>query len=339
MQLLRGDSSPIVLRYHPLLVALHWVIAALLIAALSLGALKLAPLANTDPMKYEALRAHMAGGLVLLMLMLLRLATRRLTLGPAAAATGSAALDRLAFISHRAFYALIIAMPVTGLILAIQSGSISILAGAHPALPTTFWEWPVRSAHWMISRALMALIALHLAGVLFHTFVRRDRLLRRMGFGKRLQATSDTEVPRVPALQRISFWLTRIVLMLGTVLFTMIGAKFVLDPVGAVRDAGIVLTTPMALTTVRASFGAFPLACALVILTCLVAVRRQRTGLWFMGVLIGVVLAVRFFGIHADGTLHENERVLTAEAVLFILTVGSLLTGSVGTSAATRTDQ
>jgi cytochrome b561 len=52
----------LVSRYHPLLVLLHWILAGLVIAALALGALVMAKIPNTDPMKIEALRSHMIGG-------------------------------------------------------------------------------------------------------------------------------------------------------------------------------------------------------------------------------------------------------------------------------------
>src|SRR6266851_1981018 len=48
-------------RYHPVLVTLHWALALLIIVALAGGALKMAPMANTNPMKLEALRVHMTG--------------------------------------------------------------------------------------------------------------------------------------------------------------------------------------------------------------------------------------------------------------------------------------
>jgi hypothetical protein len=48
-------------RYHPLLAALHWLLALLLIAALALGALVLVNIPNSSPMKIEALRSHMEG--------------------------------------------------------------------------------------------------------------------------------------------------------------------------------------------------------------------------------------------------------------------------------------
>lgn len=174
-------------RYHPVLVALHWALAFLIIAALALGALKMAPMTNTNPAKLEALRAHMTGGILILILMSVRLIVRRLTLIPPQAKTGTSLLDRLGRFSHTAFYGIVIAMTLSGLIMAVQTGVIRLVAGGHPPIPHDFWVFPIRRVHYVISRVLMGLIALHLAGVLYHTFIRRDHLLRRMGFGKRLQ--------------------------------------------------------------------------------------------------------------------------------------------------------
>src|SRR5215475_7551304 len=53
-------------RYHPVLVALHWALALLVIAALALGTLIMAKMPNSDPMKIEALRSHLAGGVLIL---------------------------------------------------------------------------------------------------------------------------------------------------------------------------------------------------------------------------------------------------------------------------------
>jgi cytochrome b561 len=59
------------------------------------------------------------------------------------------------------------------------------------ALPPDFWVFPVRSVHYLISRLLLAFIALHVAGALYHTVVLRDGLLRRMWFGRRVAHASD----------------------------------------------------------------------------------------------------------------------------------------------------
>jgi cytochrome b561 len=177
---------PEVSRYHPLLVALHWLLAILIIAALALGALVMAKLSNADPMKVEALRSHMFGGGLILALMMVRLFVRTRTAHPRAATTGSSLLDQIAWASHRLFYGLIIAMVASGATMALQAGLFEIVYGGRGTLPPDLWVYPIRSVHYVISRLLMALIALHIAGALYHTLILKDGLLRRMAFGRRV---------------------------------------------------------------------------------------------------------------------------------------------------------
>lgn len=173
-------------RYHPVMVALHWALAVLIVAALTLGALVMVRIPNTSPMKIEALRSHMIGGVLILLLMSLQFITRQVTALPAPAPTGNSVLDRLAWLSHRAFYVFVVAQAVTGLTMAVQAHLPQILLlGETGQIPATFWIFPARGLHYLFSRALMALIALHLAGVGYHSFIRRDHLLRRLWFGKR----------------------------------------------------------------------------------------------------------------------------------------------------------
>jgi cytochrome b561 len=185
---------PEVSRYHPLLVALHWLLAVLIVAALALGALIMAKLPNGDPMKLEALRSHMAGGALILVLMLARLVLRTLTAHPAAAPTGSVLLDKVAWTSHRLFYPLVIMMAGSGIAMALQVGLPDIVYGGHGALPPDLWVYPVRSLHYLLSRLLMTLIALHFAGALYHALIRRDGLLRRMSFGRRIAKAGQLSI-------------------------------------------------------------------------------------------------------------------------------------------------
>jgi cytochrome b561 len=187
-------------RYHPLLVALHWVLAVLIIAALALGALVMVKIPNTDPMKIEALRSHMTGGTVILLLMLIRLFVRARTRHPAAASTGTPALDRLAFVSHRMFYGAVLVTAGSGIVMALQTGLPAIVFAGDGVLPADFWVFPVRTVHYVASRVLMTLIALHVAGALYHTLILKDGLLRRMVFGRRVLARTDSP----PALAQLS---------------------------------------------------------------------------------------------------------------------------------------
>jgi cytochrome b561 len=185
-----------VTRYHPALVALHWLIALLVIAALALGALVMAKMPNSDPQKLEALRSHMSGGTLILILMVVRLSLRRGTAHPAPAATGHAFLDRLAWLSHRLFYVAVIGMATSGLVMALQTRLPWVVFLGEGTLPADFWAFPVRFVHYGFSRLLMALIALHVAGALYHTLVLRDGLLKRMVFGRRRAAAHPLSAAR-----------------------------------------------------------------------------------------------------------------------------------------------
>ena len=93
--------------YHPVLVALHWVMAVMVLIALAAGALVLENLANDDPDKIIALTAHMGAGIAIGVLLILRLITRIRTRTPPRATIGNDLLDRVGIWTHRVFYALI----------------------------------------------------------------------------------------------------------------------------------------------------------------------------------------------------------------------------------------
>jgi len=179
-------------RYHPALVALHWALAFLIIAALTLGALVMVNIPNTDPMKFEALRSQMGGGTAILVLMLVRLVIRSRSAHPEPASAGHRLLDKLAWASHRMFYAMVFAMAGSGIVMALQSGAFETVFFGHGNLPADFWVFPIRSVHYAISRILMALIAVHVVAALYHALVLRDGLLRRMFFGRRTIATAHS---------------------------------------------------------------------------------------------------------------------------------------------------
>lgn len=178
-----------VIRYSPYLVILHWLFALLITVALAGGAFVLTAIPNSDPMKIQALRQHFAGGVLLGVLMLIRLIVRMRTTHPDPSSTGRSRIDWFARATHRLFYVLVLAQAGSGIVMALQTRLPSILFGGHGGnLPASFWTFPVRYVHYAISRLLIALIALHAATALYHTFILRDGLLRRMWFGSRTAA-------------------------------------------------------------------------------------------------------------------------------------------------------
>ena len=172
-------------RYHPALVALHWILALMLILALIAGGAVLENTPNSDPSKVDALRLHMGFGIAILALMLARLAVRLVTRHPAPAETGSPILALVAQVTHWGLYAAAIGMAVSGMALSQAAGLPAILFGGQGTLPPDFDAFPPRAIHGAFAGVLTALIALHAGAALWHQFVRRDGLIARMWFGPR----------------------------------------------------------------------------------------------------------------------------------------------------------
>ena len=173
-------------RYHPLGVLLHWVIAVVLLATL-LGALAgLEDIPNDDPTKVFALRIHMSLGITVVSLMLIRLIVRLSAKKPEPATKGEPALDWSRRIVHFLLYFLVFAMGATGLGMAFDASLFDIVfQGQDKPLPADFHELPPRAGHGLFARVLLVLIIGHALVALWHQFVRKDRLFRRMWFGKR----------------------------------------------------------------------------------------------------------------------------------------------------------
>jgi hypothetical protein len=118
-------------------------------------------------------------------------------------------------------------------------------------------------------------------------------------------------------------WISRAVMLFAVVILSLISRKFIGHPVDAAAASDMTLGSPLAITNMRASFGAFPLGCALFLLVCLATSSLRRTGLVFVALIVGTALAVRAFGTVADGTLSESLRVLIAETVLVGLSLAA----------------
>lgn len=173
-------------RYHPALVALHWLLAVLLIVGLIIGTFVLDPIAESDPAKLDALRTHMIAGLLVLLLMVIRLVVRLRTSHPPEADIGVPALNKVARLAHWALYIAVFGLIGSGIGMSILAGLPPIVfGGSGDPLPMSFDDLPPRAAHGIFATVLTLLIAGHVAAALYHQFVRKDGLLSRMWFGKR----------------------------------------------------------------------------------------------------------------------------------------------------------
>ena len=173
-------------KYHPVLVLLHWLLAWFIIASLLFGFFVLRTLPNADPRKIDMLQWHMALGMAILAAMLVRLVVRWRTARPAPAGLGTPASARAAGRAHLAFYVLVAGMVASGYATALIAhlNDIVFARNGQP-LPPTFDAYPTFHIHGWIAALLAVLIALHVLGALWHWLVRRDGVMRRMGWGGR----------------------------------------------------------------------------------------------------------------------------------------------------------
>ena len=172
-----SNSTPA--RYHPLLVALHWLIAILVFAALAAGFF-VKGLPN-EPAKWVPLGMHMKIGQAILFLMITRLIIHFVTKRPAPADTGNKLLNMAAGLVHALLYVGVIAMAVAGMGTAAQAG----LNRPGASLPEDFFAFPARYGHGYLAIFLLVLIAVHVGAWAYHQFFKKDNLFARMWFGKR----------------------------------------------------------------------------------------------------------------------------------------------------------
>ena len=115
-------------------------------------------------------------------------------------------------------------------------------------------------------------------------------------------------------------WLSRLVLLPPTAIFTLIATRYIAHPVSSAAAQGIVLPPGLGVTIARVGLGGFPLGCSIFLATCLLSQRRLITGLTFVAIMVSVVLAVRVFGMMADSTIQQNLHLVNNEVGLLLVT-------------------
>jgi len=112
-------------RYHPALVTMHWLIALLIFVNLYLGIVVFENRGG-GPGDFQAInplvRIHMAVGVTILVLLIVRFILRVRTNRPAEATTGNKFFDSLAKFVHYGLYVMVLAVTVLGLVFSLQTG-------------------------------------------------------------------------------------------------------------------------------------------------------------------------------------------------------------------------
>jgi cytochrome b561 len=160
---------------------LHWLMAICILAMLFIGV----GMVSTVMPKYLTLVSiHKPLGIAVLVLALIRLGVRLVHGAPPLPLDLPEPMKLAAHLSHYAFYALMIGMPLIGWgMLSAAAYPVVLFGGVHlPAilpqsdsLHTLLWN-----AHFYLAFAFFALILLHLAAALFHALIRRDGVFEAM---------------------------------------------------------------------------------------------------------------------------------------------------------------
>lgn len=171
-------------RYHPIHVALHWLMFMLVVMMLGVGKFVIPGVPVDDPQKPFMLQLHAYIGAFIAVLLVIRLGLRFTIKRPVPADAGSVFLNFLARAVHFLLYFLLIGMAVSGLGL-FQMANLPAIFGGEVPYPQDFFVYPPRTGHGLTSTVLLLLIFLHFGAAMYHQFIRQDNLLSRMWFGKR----------------------------------------------------------------------------------------------------------------------------------------------------------
>jgi cytochrome b561 len=169
--------------------ALHWTMAALILYQLALGL----RMVRVDDLlaRFALTQVHKSWGVAIFVLALLRVGWRLANPRPPLPAAMPGWERRAALASHAALYVLMLALPITGWLLASASPVQDLLRMENLvfgrfALPDPFvpgseaLDRAFRAVHAGAALALATLLAVHAAAALRHQFVDRDDLLARM---------------------------------------------------------------------------------------------------------------------------------------------------------------
>jgi cytochrome b561 len=167
-------------RYGSVAQWLHWGMFVL-IALQVVGGEVLEELPKKPAIRGFAFDAHETIGLVVLFLLFLRLGWKMAN--PAPAEAGPEWQRFAARLAHGVLYLLLVAIPVTGYVMVVTKGHHAAFFG---------WDVPsllgkdetlaksVGGLHEALTKALIVIVAMHVAAALWHHLIARDGILRRM---------------------------------------------------------------------------------------------------------------------------------------------------------------
>ena len=176
--MVEADTGPMAVRYKPVVVAIHWLTALLVLAQIAIG-LKFADMPK-GPARMDAFAWHKTVGVTILILALVRLAVRLMNPPPPYPRDFPKWERAAAVWSHRLFYFLIIALPLTGLA-AVSKKAVGGMTDLRWGLQFPVVPVPaLGGVHELLAWSLVALLLIHVGAALKQQFFDRTTVADRM---------------------------------------------------------------------------------------------------------------------------------------------------------------
>lgn len=169
-------------KYPVISMALHWLMAILIISAFALGTYMVDM--RISPTKLKYFSWHKWLGVTILALVAVRLLVRLVKGAPPHLASLKPWEKSLAGATHFVLYLLMFSVPITGYLYSYAAGfpvvyfglvQLPAIVGPYPELKDAFKE-----AHEVLTNIMAVLVVMHFAAALKHKLIDKDQTLSRM---------------------------------------------------------------------------------------------------------------------------------------------------------------
>ncbi len=177
-------SGPVAFRYRRIVIWIHWITAAVVLAQVVVGFAFHRFFERGTPERMELFAWHKTIGALILVLALLRLAVRLKNPPPPYPSDYPKRRRAAAVWSHRLFYVLLVVLPLTGLAAVsgrADDGMVPLLFGLKlPAIPGIPEENEFGEVHEVLVWVTIALLVVHVTAALYNQFGSKTAVADRM---------------------------------------------------------------------------------------------------------------------------------------------------------------
>lgn len=170
-------------QYSNRMVIVHWLTLALLVAAWFLGdAVNEARKEEGATIAGYIVHALVGGAVLLFTVARLYFRSKDGTPPP----VGQSLMDKVAKGVHHGLYAVLVLLPVSGVMqVATSDVSKALMSGDATLLPKKFTGVAAHEVHEVLVTVLIVLAAVHVLGALKHQFIAKDGLMERMSLRRK----------------------------------------------------------------------------------------------------------------------------------------------------------